>query len=371
MTAQANVTELAQEIGFDLARVAPLEPPPRAAEFEAWLDLGYQADMAWFESQRSRILNPQGILAEGRSLLVLGLGHARSAIHIEGGGRIARYAAGRDYHNAIGRMLKKLARRLRESGLVKASRGIVDAGPLMERSHAARAGLGFESKSANLLHHHWGPWFFLSELIIDQEFSPSEMPSIGSCGTCTACIDACPTQAIVEPGLVDSRLCISYHTIENRGEIPRELRAKMDGWLFGCDVCSEVCPFGGRAEGGAERFGTHAIVEENRLIDWLRSSKEELAAPLIGSPLQRPKRDGLARNAAIALAHHPSEDGHDALRSALAEEESGIVREAAGWALAYAHAQDSGTRTALERALERAETESERAGLTASLEELG
>ncbi|MFT5286529.1 MAG: epoxyqueuosine reductase [Planctomycetota bacterium] len=371
MGQQAEIMELAREIGFDLVGIAPLRPPKGAQLFEDWLQAGHQADMGWFESQKERILDPRRILKEGMSLLVLGLSHARPAIHLGAGGRIARYAAGRDYHNVIGRMLKKLAKQLREKGLLSASRAIVDAGPLMERSHAAEAGLGFESKSANLLHRHIGPWFFLGELILDLDLEPTETPALGSCGTCTACIDACPTQAIREPGVVDARLCISYHTIENRGEIPRELRSKLGGWLFGCDVCSEVCPFGQKATGGEARFGSHAGVEGKTLIEWLLSSKEQLAEPLLGSPLQRAKRDGLARNAALALAMQPSERSRESLLKALEDDPSAMVREAAGWALGQAHAADEGTQAALERACGRAETESERVGLSASLETLG
>jgi len=370
MSDEAQIEELAREVGFDLVGFAPLRPPEGAARFQAWLDAGHQADMGWFDTQKDRILDPRGILKEGKSLLVLGLGHARPAVHLEGGGRVARYAAGRDYHNVVGRMLKKLARKLSERGFIEASRGIVDAGPLMERSHAAEAGLGFESKSANLLNRHFGPWFFLAELILDRELAPTESPALGSCGTCTACLDACPTQAIVEPGVVDSRLCISYHTIENRREIPRELRDKLDGWLFGCDVCSEVCPFGSQASGGEERFGTHEAVRGNRLIDWLRSTHQAPDTPLQGSPLQRAKRVGLARNAALALAESPSEEGRTALVQALVEDESAIVREAAGWSLANAHAGDAGTKDALDTALARAELPDERAGLADSRSQL-
>ena len=370
MAQQAEIVELAHEAGFDLVGVTPLGPPPGAEHFQNWLNAGHQADMRWFDSQRERILNPGQILSGGKSLLVLGLSHARPAVQLEAGGRIARYAAGRDYHNVIGRMLKKLAKRLRETGLITASRAIVDAGPLMERSHAAQAGLGFESKSANLLHRHIGPWFFLAELILDLELDPTETSALGSCGTCTACIDACPTQAIRQPGVVDARLCISYHTIENRAEIPRELRSKLGGWLFGCDICSEVCPFGQKASGGETRFGTHTEVERKSLVDWLLVTKEELSEPLHGSPLQRAKRDGLARNAALALAHEPSERGRESLLAAVGKDSSAYVREAAAWALVHAHSEDRGIQTALYRARDRAETEDERAGLESSLTEL-
>ena len=143
------------------------------------------------------------------------------------GARVARYAAGRDYHNVLGKLLEKLARRLAAEGFGGPWRKIVDAGPLLERSHAARAGLGFESRAANLLHPDFGPWFFLGELLIEEPLVPTEGPLPGSCGTCRACIDACPTGAIFEPGRVHAPDCISYQTIENRGPVPREMRERL------------------------------------------------------------------------------------------------------------------------------------------------
>ncbi|NOT30942.1 MAG: tRNA epoxyqueuosine(34) reductase QueG, partial [Planctomycetes bacterium] len=254
------VLELALEQGFDLVGVAPLRAPRAAARFEEWLLAGRQADMEWLEQHRARILDPRLSLPEGRSLLVVGLGHSRAPVGLAGGARVARYAAGRDYHNVIGRKLRKLAGALRARGLLGAWKKVVDAGPLLERSHAAEAGLGFESKAANLLNPRFGPWFFLGELLLDVEVSPTPLAPAGSCGTCTACLDGCPTGAILEPGVVDARLCLSYQTIENRGPIPHALRERLGSWVFGCDVCSEVCPRGADAPDLAARFGTHAAV---------------------------------------------------------------------------------------------------------------
>jgi epoxyqueuosine reductase len=305
--------------------------------------------MGWLERNRERILDPGRILPGARSLLVVGLGHARAAVRTSDGGRIARYAAGRDYHNVIRRRLRKLARALGGRGLSGGSRAIVDAGPLLERSHAAEAGLGFASKAANLLHPRFGPWFFLGELLLEAEVEPTPFPPAGSCGTCTACLDACPTGAIREPGVVDSNLCLSYHTIENRGSVPHALRALLGDWVFGCDVCSEVCPWGERAPDSSERFGTHAAVEGSDLADWLRTPPERFGEIFRGSALQRARRDGLARNAALVLGARPSERGRDALLAAL-EDRSPRVREAAFWALARGHRDDALVRAALDRA---------------------
>ena len=307
--------------------------------------------MEWIARLRDRIVDPRRIAPESRTLLVVGLAHSRNAVELRGGGRIARYAAGRDYHNVVGRMLRKLARRLSTAGIARPGKRIVDSGPLMERSHAAEAGLGFESKSANLLHPRFGPWFFLSELFLDEDLEPSG-PAAGSCGTCTACLDACPTGAIVGPGEIDARTCISYQTIENRGAVPAELRAKLGGWAFGCDVCSEVCPFASKPPDLASRFGTHEAVSSLGLVEWVELSGA-LAHHLVGSPLRRPGRAGLARNAALALGAHPSDEGRRALLRALGSDPSSMVRETAAWSLARAHPADAGTREALEAAAAR------------------
>ncbi len=324
--------------GFDLVGIAPLAPPPAAAHFDTWIAAGRHGSMDYLERQRERIVDPQRILPSGRSLLVVGLGHSRAAVELETSGgpaRVARYAAGRDYHNLIGKRLAKLSRRLEAEGFAGPHRKVVDAGPLLERSHASAAGLGFESKAANLLSPQLGPWFFLGELILGEELEPTPAPTLPNCGSCTACLDACPTAAIVAPGEVDARRCISYLTIEHRGPIDRELRTGMGPWVFGCDVCSEVCPWGKDAPDLSARFGDHpglASTEQDSALErWLAPSFEP-RAELGGSPLQRPKREGLARNAAIALGNLPSERGQAALVRAL-EDESPVVREAAAWGL--------------------------------------
>jgi epoxyqueuosine reductase len=361
VTREALVLEIAREVGFDLAGIAPLEPPRDAERFKAWLRAGHHGSMEYLSRNQDRILDPQRIRPEAKSILVVGLAHARGAVELEGGGRVARYAAGRDYHNLMGKMLRRLAGKLGEAGLGGPSRRIVDAGPLMERSHAAECGVGFASKAANLLHPRFGPWFFLGELLLPFELTPTDTPPAGSCGTCTACIDACPTRAIVEPGLVDARRCISYQTIENRGPIPGDLRPQMGPWAFGCDVCSEVCPWGQRAGDFAHRFGTHSAIAEAGLVEWLAAG-EELLAKIVGSPLNRPQRAGLARNAAIALGNVPSDGGRVALLKALSFDPASLVREAAAWSLSRAHREDAGVELALERS---ARSESDPASRTA------
>ncbi len=354
--------DAAREAGFELVGTAPLEPPPAAQRLAQWIERGRHAGMDWLARDASRRMDPRRVLPEGRSILVVGLPHGRPPVSLSDGARVARYAAGRDYHNVLGKALKRLSKRLKELGAVRQAKPVVDAGPLMERSHAARAGLGFESKSANLLHHRHGPWFFLGELLLDSEPEGEASPAPGSCGTCRACLDACPTGALVEPGVLDANLCISYHTIENRGHVPHALRPALGPWLFGCDVCSEVCPFGQRATGGEARLGTHPALPGTGLVDLVEQRGDP--ARWNGSPLARAGARGLARNAALVLGNLPSEEGRGALLRAL-EDPLPTVREAAAWSLARAHgasgSADAGVPAALDRAEARADDDERRA----------
>jgi epoxyqueuosine reductase len=404
------VLELALELGFDVAGLGPLAPPPDGARFEAWLAQGRHAGMDWLARERARILDP-GRRTHGRpgAILSLAYGHHRAAGELAGGGRVARYALGRDYHNVVGRLQEKLARRLTRAGIAEPIQRVVDAGALLERSHAARAQVGQASKAGNLLDPLWGPWFFLAELVFEGEFEPrlaarraqpsraaaksvflpsgdteagtstrpegvvgnarAKLPAAAHalCGSCTACLDVCPTGAIVEPGAIDARACISYHTIEHRNAIPRELRASFGSWTFGCDLCSEVCPWGQRAPDASARFGLHPGLERARLVDWIGASSAPAFEALHGSPLRRAGRVGLARNAAIALGNAPSAEGESALRAALESEPEPVPRAAAGWALAHGYGRDAGVRAALERAAVREPDAAVQAELRADL----
>ena len=348
MSREQDIAALAREVGFDLFGIAPLRPPKDAERFRDWLSSGRNAGLSYLEADAERILDPGRLVPGGRSILVVGLGHSRAAVELPGGARVARYAAGRDYHNVVVKKLRKLLRRLKERGWVREARTLADAGPLFERSHAEEAGIGFASKAANLLHPVYGPWFFLGEVIVDLELEPAPDVELGSCGTCRACLDACPTQAITAPGVVDARLCLSYHTIENPGRIPPAIRERTGPWVFGCDICSEVCPWGRKAPDLGARYGTHRFLEEG-LVAWLEQP-QEFEARTEGSALRRPGREGMARNAAIALAHAPDEPGLRALLRALREDPSPLVREAAGWSLGRSFGADARARAALERA---------------------
>ncbi|MFT6109178.1 MAG: epoxyqueuosine reductase [Planctomycetota bacterium] len=378
---RAAIFDLAREAGFDLAGIAPFGPPPDAEAFDRWIDAGEHGSMDYLERGRLVTTDPRRQWPQGKSLLVVGLGHSRPPIELAGGGRIARYAAGRDYHNVVGKMLTKLRKRLISEGLCAPGSLFVDATPLMERSHAREAGLGFASKAANLLHPQFGPWFFLGEIILESDFEPTphQVPA-GSCGTCTACIDACPTAAITAPGQVDARRCISYATIEHRGLVEHELREQTGPWAFGCDVCSEVCPWGSKAPDLSERFGTRPEFEDTearpgeglaQMLDTAGDSDEQHGLRYQGSPLRRPRRVGIARNAAIALGNLGSDLGRNALLVALDADPSPEVRAAAAWALSRAHIEDAGVRMSLGRAQSGDPDESVRLDIEVSLERAG
>lgn len=367
MASSDDILDLAREAGFDLAALTPLGPPEDGERLRQWVAKGHQGSMEWIDRQLERILDPRTWNASPATLLIVGLGHAREAVELEGGGRVARYAAGRDYHNLMSRRLRKLGRNLVARGLAKTARTVVDAGALFERSHAATAGLGVRSKAANLLHPVHGPWFFLGELILEADLEP-RTPKLKpvSCGTCTACLDVCPTDAFTSPGELDARRCLSYHTIESPALAPHDQRDGLGAWVFGCDLCSEVCPWGHKAPDASATFGTHPAVERGSLLAWLRTPEAEFKERFQGSPIQRPKRAGLARNAALALADEPTEQGRDGLVEALQDASPG-VRAAAGWSLVRAF----GDGPALERVKRAHDTEADpstRQDLAESLE---
>jgi epoxyqueuosine reductase len=329
-----RIVEICRDEGFDLAGVTSVAPPADGGRFSNWLDSGMHGDMAYLERFRDRILNPSLVHPGSRTIVSLGVVHARPEGGFAGGGRVARYALGRDYHAVIESMARRVVRRLQAEGIGASFRSVVDAGPVLERSIAARAGLGFPSKSANLLHYKFGPWFFLAEIFLDREIEETAeaVRAPGSCGTCTRCIDLCPTGAIVEPGRVDSRMCISYLTIEYKGIVSDALKQKMGGWVFGCDVCSEVCPFGDPAFDASARFGRHAALDL-ALVDLLLLPEDAFKRIFAGSPMRRAKRAGMARNAAIAIGNMKLSVAGSALKSVAREDPDAAVRDAARWAL--------------------------------------
>jgi epoxyqueuosine reductase len=247
--------------------------------------------------------------------------------------RVALYARGRDYHRVLREKLERIAAWLTEA-TGQATRAFVDTGPVLERGWAERAGIGWIGKNANLLTRELGSWLLLGEILTVAELEPDPGPHVDHCGTCTACLDACPTGAIVDVGVVDSNLCISYWTIEHRGAVPENRRAGNGDWIFGCDVCQDVCPWNRQfaRETGGDRFSYR---DDLRGLDpevILGMDEATFRARYSGTPLMRAKWEGMRRNACIVLGNRGREDAVPVLAKAL-EDADPVVRSHAAWAL--------------------------------------
>jgi epoxyqueuosine reductase len=332
-------------LGFSRLGVASADPnrrdPSLHERFRQWLDRGYAAEMAaWLERHEPFRRDPAMLLAGVRSVIMLATDYATQA-GSEGGampampgrGRVARYAQGGDYHDLIRSRLNALGDWLERRIPGCKTRGIVDSAPFAEREFGWLAGLGWFGKNTMLIDPRAGSYFFLSALLTDLELPESVPVRVDHCGTCTACLDACPTDAFVEPRVLDANRCISWLSIEHRGPVPGELRAGMGDWIFGCDICQEVCPWNRLAPGSQEPlFQARGGEPTLALAELLRMDDEAFRGAFKGTPLVRAKRSGLLRSAAIALGNRPDPASVDALVAALSDGDE-IVRGAAAWAL--------------------------------------
>jgi epoxyqueuosine reductase len=338
----SQIKSAASELGFDVAGIASLEPLERDdVAFRNWCGQGHAAGMDYMTRKPELHGHPRALVPYAQSLITLAVDYGVSAPQFEHEhrfGRIARYAWGLDYHDVVKPRLKTLAARIEGiAGREIHARCFVDAVPLLERAVAARAGLGFVGKNTNLLQPVRGSWFFLSEILLDLELPPDDRAVKVSCGSCRRCIDACPTDAFAAPYVLDSRKCISYLTIENKAAIPRELRAGLGEWVFGCDVCQDVCPF--------NRFSSDTRWPEFQpaagagtrleLVDLLSiATDEEFRARFRGTPLTRPKRRGLLRNAAIVAANVGATASVPSLIERVENDPEPLIRSHSLWALA-------------------------------------
>ena len=298
------VKRRARELGFDACGIAAAGEADPDDHLGAWLDQGFHATMKWMAATREIRQDPRKKLPGARSVVVLARNYySPSPAANERDGRVARYAWGRDYHRVLRKPLRELAAFIESLEPETRSYVSVDSGPVMERSWAARAGVGAIGKNSLALRRDIGSWFFLATAITTLELEP-DAPATDICGTCTLCIDSCPTAAIVEPGVVDSNRCISYQTIENRGEVPESVASLHDNWVFGCDVCQDVCPWNRFARETTEPdFLPRADQASPNLDDLAGLSESEFRARFSGTPLMRAKHAGMRRNAAIALAN--------------------------------------------------------------------
>jgi epoxyqueuosine reductase len=353
----ARIKEQGRSLGFDLIGIAPAAPADSFDRLQDWLAQGFAGEMAYMHQHEAARSTPTSILPAVRSVVMVGMNYTASRAsqasrvrkHPEEkpeekapgayapgslSGRIARYAQGTDYHDVLRDKLNRLLVWLQQEVPDCQGRGVVDTAPLLERDFARRAGLGWFGKNTMLLNKRQGSYFFLGALLLDLDLPADTPHETSHCGTCTACLDACPTQAFVSPGVLDSRRCISYLTIELRGPIPEELREPTGDWLFGCDVCQEVCPWNRKAPGTHEpAFQPRPELEAIDPIELLSLSEAEFRQRFRGTALLRTKRRGLLRNVAIVLGNSGNPAALAALRRALTDVEP-LIREAAAWAIA-------------------------------------
>jgi epoxyqueuosine reductase len=327
-----RIKSWAGELGFELAGIAAATPADGFDRLREWLDQGFAGDMAYMHRHAEARRHPASILPPVQSVVMVGLNYQPAADEpMEAGtGRVARYARGPDYHEVLKDRLKKLLARIQAAAGPCRGRAVVDTAPLLERDFARRAGLGWFGKNTMLLNKKLGSYFFLGALLLDLPLPPDEPFSVQHCGTCTACLDACPTQAFAGPGWLDARRCISYLTIELRGPVPEELRPGLGDWLFGCDICQEVCPWNRKAPAGS--FPFRQDLQALDLVELLSLSEEEFAKRFAGTALTRPRRGGLLRNAALVLGNRGDRAALPALEKALGDSDP-LVREAARWAI--------------------------------------
>ena len=323
------------ELGFDVLKIAPAISPPGYHPLIEWLSNGYHADMDWIERRQAAYKHPNGVLQNTRSVIVVALNY-HNEDSLDGEFRISRYAHGSvDYHSVLRNRLKSLTRIMRDVAPQEITRAVVDTAPLLERDFARLAGIGWYGKNTMLISREIGSWFFLGAILTTAELEYDTPFKKDYCGSCDACLQACPTNAFPEPGVLDANRCISYLTIERRTKpVDESLRAGMGNWVFGCDVCQEVCPW--------NRFAPSQSSPEFHLRDELRSISLETLLRLDdrefqklfkGTPLERTGRDAIVRNAAIAAGNQNKGSLRPVLTSLLSDS-SPIVNDAAKWALA-------------------------------------
>ncbi len=331
----ARLKAEAQRLGFDLVGACPAVTPEGVHHLYRWLAAGYAGQMHYIEKRSHAYEHPSHVLPDARSLLVLGMAYRTEdpVVPQSGQGRVSRYAWGHDYHDIIRAKLHALCDILRAEVPGATARGVVDTAPLLEREFAQLAGLGWVGKNTLILNKRLGSWLFLAAVLTDQVLDYDQPHAASHCGTCTACLDACPTQAFVAPYVLDARRCISYLTIELRDAIPAELRLGLGDWVFGCDVCQDVCPWNRKApRQSTAAFMPSAGINPIDLIALFRMDEETFRAMFRHTPLWRPRRRGILRNAAIVLGNTRPPEGIDALALGLRDEEP-LIRGAAAWAL--------------------------------------
>ena len=337
-----EVKALARDSGFDLCGIAPAEAFPELRFLDEWLDRGYAGEMRYLARTARRRSDVREVVPSARSVISLGTLYNidrpySTEVNDPDAALISRYAWGEDYHEVVGRRTEELLERMRAAaGEPFAARCYVDTGPVQERVYAQHAGLGWIGKNTCLINPEQGSWFFLSEIITSLPLEP-DVPQLDQCGTCTLCIESCPTDALREPRVLDATRCLSYLTIEIRGAIPEEQRPDVGKRVYGCDICQEVCPYNAQpARSDDPAWQPSPDLDHPRLSELWRQSDERLGALLKRSAMSRARLKGLRRNVAVALGNSSTV----AAAAAIAEPESAetpsrgdpMVAEHVAWA---------------------------------------
>jgi epoxyqueuosine reductase len=317
-------------IGFTHAGICSVDPEERVPFLPEWLDRNYHGEMKWMENPKREI--PATVLAGLRTMIVVGLNY-----HVPGGeeirqeGMISKYAWSADYHRILRPMLEELAGFVRNAGAGQV-KAYVDTGPIVEKYWAQKAGVGWIGKHTNVISQSGSSWLFLGELLTDLKLQP-DPPASDRCGTCSRCMEVCPTGAIVAPYVLDARLCISYLTIELRDSIPRELRPAIGNRIFGCDDCQDVCPWNTYAFAGDPRFTPRSDLTAMALKEYLQLSADAFRQKFAGSNVLRAKYRGFIRNCLVAAGNSRKPELREYILPHLASADE-MIREHAVWALA-------------------------------------
>jgi epoxyqueuosine reductase len=327
-----EIRRQAYALGFDPVGMAPLGPVGTWAAFERWLEQGRHGTMAWLERDAVLRRDTRTPHRGARSAIVVGLDYGGR----QPGGTIARYARGRDYHDVMKERLRQLLAWIEhEAGRRVSGRPYVDTGPILERDLGRLAGLGWFGRNSMLIDPRRGSFFFIGALFVDFEIEPDPPFESEHCGTCRRCIDACPTGAIVDDGVIDATRCISYLTIEHRGIVPLEWRLGVGEHVFGCDICQDVCPWNERFSSEARDHGlTQGVLDPSPdPLDLVRLDDAAFRKRFGGTAVTRARRQGLVRNAALAIGNRGRREDLPILRTALESETDPVVAEHLEWAI--------------------------------------
>ncbi len=338
-TLTQQIQARAHRLGFELVGIIPAAQSETIARYQQWIENGYAGKMRYLERHLPLKTDVRQLLAEAKSVISLAMNYytldpPKPLAEDPARGQISRYAWGDDYHDIIRQRLSELVDFIKQTAETELqTRVCVDTAPIIEREYAQKAGIGWIGKNTNLIHWRSGSWYFLAEVLASIALEPETPPLRGSCGTCTRCIEACPTDAIVEPNLLDSRRCISYLTIELKERIPKAFRSKMGNLIYGCDICQEVCPWNSKAVPTDDpAFQPRDGNLTPTLLSLIGMTQQEFSQKFKGSPIKRAKRRGFLRNVLVAIGNWGEQRAVPALKKALTDDES-LVRSHAAWAL--------------------------------------